>query len=189
MLTRHFFKLLLISAFFTWFATAGAQPSVKNISADYRTIEVQATDDLAKIAALSTRKSLPVLLAFTSSTCGYCEILQNSVLKPMLISGDYDHKVIIRKVVIDEVLDVVDFDGKTIPISEFTGRYKVFVTPTVLFLDHQGRELSKRMIGINTVDYYTADMDNAIDRSVKKFQQRLQKQPGQLTSTSRREQR
>ncbi len=173
-------KSLLVSIFFTAFTTAGAQPPLKNVSADYRSVKVQATDDLAKIAALSTRRSLPVLIAFTSSTCGYCEILQDAVLKPMLVSGDYDNKVIIRKVVIDEVLDVVDFDGRTVPISEFTGRYKVFVTPTVLFLDNRGRELSKRMIGINTVDYYTADMDKAIEQSIKKFRRLQHDRPGRL---------
>jgi thioredoxin-related protein len=40
--------------------------------------------------------------------------------------------------------------GKRIATTQLSSRYKVFVTPTILFLDGGGSELAERMIGINT---------------------------------------
>jgi hypothetical protein len=40
--------------------------------------------------------------------------------------------------------------GKHIATTQLSSRYKVFVTPTILFLDGGGSELAERMIGINT---------------------------------------
>ena len=87
----------------------------------------------------------------------------------MLLSGDYTHKVIIRKVVIDEETPLKDFNGKSIEVDDFVLRYNVFVTPTMVFIDPNGKELTKRMIGINTIDYFGGDVDNAIERSIKKL--------------------
>ena len=44
--------------------------------------------------------NVPVVL-FSASHCGYCTIIKEEFLKPMLLSGDYVDKVLIRKLVID----------------------------------------------------------------------------------------
>ena len=131
--------------------------------------EVQATTDLAQDARLAQKKRLPILLMFSATHCTYCELLENEILKPMLLSGDYTDKVIIRKVVIDEESSLKDFNGKKIETDDFVLRYNVIVTPTMVFIDQNGKELTKRMIGINTIDYFGGDVDNAIERSLKKL--------------------
>jgi len=130
--------------------------------------EVIEIHDLEADARTAGARSLPILLAFTSSTCGYCGQLEEWFLKPMLISGDYDDKVLIRKVRIDNDGVLVDFDGGRIDGGRLASRYQVTVVPTVLFLDPQGRELTDRMVGINTLEFYGGYLDQNIDTALSR---------------------
>ncbi|MCK5361468.1 MAG: thioredoxin fold domain-containing protein, partial [Gammaproteobacteria bacterium] len=99
----------------------------------------------------------------SQADCPYCELLKREILEPMLISGEYDGRVLIRELLIDSELPVRDFDGQAIAPDALAQRYRARLTPTVLFLDDRGRELTKPMIGINTVDFYGYYLDAAID--------------------------
>ncbi len=135
-------------------------------------VQVQTVTDLQRLGLLARRKRLPVMLVFAAEHCGYCELLENEILRPMLISGDYRNKVIIRKVMIDSGETLTDFDGTRISADRFAVRHDIFVTPTTLFVDHDGRELAKRMLGINTIEFYAGDVDKAIDRSLRMLRTR-----------------
>lgn len=132
--------------------------------------EVIATTRLDKVAEDSKNSRLPILLVFSSDTCPYCKLQEDEILKPMQISGDYDNKVIIRKVLVPQELELVDFRGKTISMDDFVDHYGVQVTPTILFLDQNGTELVQRLVGINTVEMFGRDVDGAIELSLKKLQ-------------------
>lgn len=131
--------------------------------------KVIATTRLDKVAAISATRRLPVLLVFSSNECPYCKLQEEEILKPMLISGEYDDKVIIRKVLIDEEVELVNFKGEHVSVDDFVSHYRVYVVPTIVFLDHRGRELAKRLIGINTIEMFGGDVDEAIDLSLKKL--------------------
>jgi hypothetical protein len=64
---------------------------------------------------------------------------------------------------IDSALPLRDFDGQSVAPDALASRYRTRLTPTVLFLDDRGRELTERIIGINTVDFYGYYLDAAID--------------------------
>lgn len=132
-------------------------------------INVVASTRLDNVGATSKSLSLPVLLVFFSTSCPYCKMLEDEILRPMLISGDYENKVIIRKLLIDKEHELVDFNGKLVDMGNFVTRHNVHVVPTMLFLDHNGKELAKRLIGINTIEMFGGDVDNAIELSLKKL--------------------
>lgn len=131
-----------------------------------KTVEIPEVADLSREAALSKEKKLPILLMFAAEYCHYCQQVEEDFLKPMLLSGDYDDKVIIRRLHIDQLGDLRDFDGNVVAIPEFTARYGISVTPTLLFLDHQGRQLTDRIVGIGTPDFFGGYLDAAIDASL-----------------------
>ena len=133
--------------------------------------DVKTTDDFTQIAKISKARALPILMVFSSTGCAYCVLLENDFLRPMLISGDYTDKVIIRKVVIDQVGSVRDFNGKRILSNAIVGKYNISVTPTILFLDSHGHELTKRMVGVGTVDFFGGFLDQAIDQSYRRLHQ------------------
>lgn len=131
---------------------------------------VPVTHDLQADGQRSEQRSLPIMLVFTAPGCSYCKLLKRDFLKPMLRSGDYANKVLIREVKIEAGQSVVDFAGKSVSTSALAQRYHVRVTPTVLFLDGQGRELAKPMVGINSVDFYGSYLDQSIDVARSKLQ-------------------
>jgi thioredoxin-related protein len=118
--------------------------------------------DFTRVAQQSAEKRIPLVLMFSSDYCAYCVRLENDFLVPMQISGDYEHRAIIRKVKIDYGNTVRDFDGKRIDADEFAVRYNVSVTPTVVFLDHQGNQLAPKQVGLTTPDFYGGYLDESI---------------------------
>ena len=65
--------------------------------------------DLVADAALAREQRIPILLVFTREDCGYCELLKRTVILPMIISGEYRDRVVIREVIVDDPADLRDF--------------------------------------------------------------------------------
>ena len=124
---------------------------------------VSHAENFAALGDRARSGHMPILLVVSQEDCPYCELLKREILEPMLISGEYDGRVLIRELLIDSALPVRDFDGQAITPDALAQRYRARLTPTVLFLDDRGRELTKPMIGINTVDFYGYYLDAAID--------------------------
>ena len=107
-----------------------------------------------------------MLLVIVSRTdCGYCQVLKREFIRPMLISGNYTDKVLIRELLLDKDTSITDFDGTRTTASMIAQRYDEWLTPTVLFLSPSGDELTPRRRGINTVEYYGYYLDKAIDQA------------------------
>lgn len=133
---------------------------------------VPSTQDLVKDAAFAREQNIPLILVFSAEDCDYCKLLEQEILDPMYISRDYDNKAVIRRVMIDSHLGLLDFTGSTIDADAFAKRLGVKVTPTVLFVDTHGKELAPRILGVNTIEMYSAYMDQAIDLSYQEMQNR-----------------
>lgn len=126
-------------------------------------VMVEEIRDFTRVAGDSDERRLPILLMFSANYCSYCVRLEEEFLKPMLRSGDYGDKVLIRKMKIDGYGSVRDFDGRQIPVEAFTGRYHISVTPTVVFLDGSGAQLAPKRVGLSTPDFYGGYLDQSID--------------------------
>ncbi|MEE9492779.1 MAG: thioredoxin fold domain-containing protein [Gammaproteobacteria bacterium] len=126
---------------------------------------LQSVDNLQKTGSRVRRQCMPILLEFSASYCEFCESLEENFLKPMLRNRDYDERVIIRQVSLDSARNITGFDGKRLTVKQFARRYRVFVTPTVLFVNDKGKELAERMVGINTLDMYGGYLDANIEEA------------------------
>lgn len=127
------------------------------------------TQDLHADSQLAKQRHLPLLIIFSQDYCSFCEKLKDEIIQPMLISGDYEDKVIIRELLIDSSQDIVDFHGDRINPGDIFSRYQLYVTPSLLLLDSNGNELAERQIGINTIDYYGYYLDEAIKTALIKL--------------------
>lgn len=121
--------------------------------------------DFAALAKSMRADTKPLILAVDAEHCHYCARLQADHLDPMIGSEDYQH-VLIRSIELDGGYDITDFDGQTIAASALIQRYKVRLTPTLLFLNADGKEVAKRMLGYNTPEWYGAYLDRAIAKAV-----------------------
>jgi len=114
-------------------------------------------------------KNIPIMVLMSSVHCDYCKFIKREFLVPMIISGDYKDKVIIR-VVEDDISDeVIDFNGDLIEAGNFSDRYKINFTPTAILIDYQGNELSNRIIGLESEEYYGSLIDESISHSLIKI--------------------
>jgi len=129
---------------------------------DATSVVIPEITDLRKEAALARDKRLPILVMFSSDYCPYCKVMKSDFLKPMMFSGDYEQKILFRVLELRAGADVIDFDGKKVNAWEFAGRYKVQVTPTLVFLDFQGKQMAPKMVGLTTPDFFGGYLDDAI---------------------------
>ena len=140
-----------------------------NGSAFARDYVIPETRDLYADARLAAEKNVPLLVMFAMEDCGYCEQVKQDFLIPMLRSGDYTDKVLMRIVRVDDYSYVKDFDGQERPGDSIATRFRAYVVPTVIFVDKDGKQLSPRLLGITTPDFYGGDLDNAINESLRKL--------------------
>lgn len=166
------------SAFFIWPILFGLMACLLILSAARAQIdEVEALPpvhlpvftDLQAVAEDARERRVPILIMFSMDECGYCIVVEEEFLKPMLRSGAYEDRVIIGMVKYDGVNSVRDFDGEMIAVGDLATRYGAPVTPTVIFVSPDGQELSPKVIGMTTVHFYGGDLDNGIDQSLQRM--------------------
>lgn len=136
-----------------------------------------------QLAKTMKEKSLGLLLMLHAEHCPYCKLMEDEILSPMVKSGEYDKKVLIRKLQIDEARDIINFSGDTVEPSYFSDKYNAHITPTLVFLDYQGNERVTQMVGINTVEMFGGYLDIEIDKLTKELltEKQNSKNTAQLT--------
>ena len=71
----------------------------------------------------------------------------------------------VREFNIDVGGKITDFDGEPIRARMFVSRYKVFATPTAVFVDANGEIISPPIVGYNDQAQYTERMDEALNNA------------------------
>jgi len=132
-------------------------------------VEIEPARDLAREAGRAGQGCRPLLLEFAAESCEYCALLEEEILKPLLRNRDYDSRVLIRRVILDDGSELTGFDGKPLSSADLADDYDVFVTPTLVFVDSRGRELAERMVGVTTLEMYGGYLDRALDRAAEKL--------------------
>lgn len=148
----------------------GAVESANDGADDGADVEVIAVTDLQQLGQEALERNIPIVMMLSAEFCSWCLKLEEEHFKPMLRSGDYEDRALIRQFKIDDMVDVRDFDGKMVSPDEINSRYGAFVTPTVIYLDGHGSELTKKMVGLSTGHYYGSYVDMSIDESLDMLQ-------------------
>lgn len=132
-------------------------------------VTIVETTDFEALGREAKRRNLPILLMFSADHCPYCVRVKEEFLKPMLRSGDYDDRVVIRRIELGVYDRIRDFDGSEIYRADLSGRYSIWVTPTLVYLDHTGKQLAEKMVGLTTPDFYGGYIDMAIETARDKL--------------------
>ncbi|MGM0595331.1 MAG: thioredoxin family protein [Pseudomonadota bacterium] len=143
--------------------------TIASISAAFAADEVKVHEvkDFSRVGEVAAEKRVPIVLMFSAGHCTYCHRVENEFLRPMLMSGDYEDKALIRKVKIDQYSKTLrDFSGEKISPAEFAERYDIKVTPTVVFINGDGMELAKKRVGLTTPDFYGGYLDKSINQAL-----------------------
>ena len=133
-------------------------------------ISLRADDvvNLKEIGNEAEERNLPIMLLFVDSDCDDCVTINEEVIGPMIISGDYKDKVIIQFINLDED-KIIDFNGKESDVDRIANRYKLELTPTVSFVDEKGIEFVEPISGVSNLDYYGSLLDESIEKALRKL--------------------
>ena len=71
-----------------------------------------------------------------------------------------------RKIDVEGFSEIKDFDGKSVTAAQLAKTWGVDVTPTLIFLNGQNQEVSERIVGVNSLDYFGGLVDNAIEHGL-----------------------
>lgn len=132
------------------------------VAANERGAGMVPATDLRDEARIARERGLVLMLEFSSAYCGYCRKLETLFLLPMQRNPSYDDKVLIRSVSLDAYETLVDFEGRSVDTRDFAARYGVTLTPTLVFLDADGGQLSEKLVGIWSEDFYGGFIDSRI---------------------------
>lgn len=148
---------------------AGALLAPRGALGAPKTGKLATTHDLQADARIAARDRRPILLLVSQEECPFCWQIKREILDPMVLSGDYDDRLLMREMFIDEGFLLRDFQGREVAGGDFALRYGVSLTPTLLFLDPRGRELTDKMVGIQTPEMYFLYVDAAITEAVERM--------------------
>ncbi len=130
-------------------------------------VTVPEITDLHEDVQTMLQHKRPMIVEVSAEDCPYCRLIEESVLYPMILSGEYEETVLLRKIDINGYTDIKNFSGESITHSQFAEQYGVSLTPTVLFLDAYGNEIAPRMLGVPNIDFYGAYVDINIEAARK----------------------
>lgn len=156
--------LLIMMALFSF--CADAEDSERPGDDRYELVEAH---DFSRDAVLSRHNKMPILLLVSQTHCPFCVQIKKEILGPMVNSGEYLKRLLIREIFIDLGGTVRDFNGKVLANSDFALGYKVYLTPTLLFLDADGNELVERIVGIQTPELFFFYVDRAVEEAIAAF--------------------
>jgi len=127
-------------------------------------IMIQASDLRAE-SLLAKEKELILVIEFSAEDCGYCRKLEDLFLLPMQRNAEYGDKILLRKVSLSEFDSLIDFNGRSVSTNEFAAQYDVALTPTLVFLNADGVEMSEKLVGIWSEDFFGGFIDSRIDEA------------------------
>ncbi len=118
------------------------------------------------------KQKTPILIMFSIPDCGYCKKIKEDVLSPMAEMPEYQKKIIIRHIDAQSFDEINNFYNEEVSHNEFAFKYAVNFFPTVILVDNYGATLGK-IVGVPSDEYYWTDLDEVIEKSIKKLHQRM----------------
>ncbi len=128
---------------------------------------IQDVNNLQQDGKLSAMNKQPIFLYVAATDCPYCRRLEKDILKPMLKSGEYQSRLVMRKILWEGTNILKDFNGNEILPESFLLKYNIMATPTILFLDRHGNEIANRITGYRSADLYWYYLDTSVDKAVE----------------------
>lgn len=115
---------------------------------------------LGEELAAALRQGQPLVVMVSLEGCIFCKMARQSHLAPMHRNGQPIVQVDMRS-----AQPVTDFDGRQTTHDELARRWKISITPTLLFFGPRGREVAERMEGAYQPDFYGPYLEDRLNRS------------------------
>ena len=145
---------------------AGAGAAARQLR---RRASLPPAENLAADAAAAAGRRVPILLFFDRDDCPYCERALREFLVPMAGDPAWRDRAIFRQVEIDRATPLVDFAGGATTHQALAARYRASLAPTVVVVDARGEPTGDPLVGVLTVDFYGAYLEDAVNAGLRKL--------------------
>jgi len=122
-----------------------------------RAATLPAAQSLPDELSRALKNKQPLIVMVSLDGCVFCRQARQSHLSPMALAGSTIVQVDMRS-----NQPVLDFAGKLTTHDEMTRRWKVSITPTLLFFGPGGKEVASRMEGAYLPDFYGSYLDERL---------------------------
>lgn len=129
--------------------------------------DIPAVDNLALAAQSSKQQGVPTVVFVSREACPYCRTLRDELLLPMQRADKFENRALLVEVSLDRAEPLTGFDEQPTTAQAFGDVYQAQITPTLLFLDPQGREISSRIVGISNLELYGYYLQESIDSALQ----------------------
>jgi hypothetical protein len=135
--------------------------------------------DARQDSAVAQRAGHPLVILFSMPGCSYCPEVRDNYLLPLAreAAARPGSAPLAREVDITSQDSLIDFDGKAVESRQFSRRYQVKATPTVVFLDEHGQPLVQALVGSGMAGFYGAYLDSALETARQRISQGAGKTP------------
>jgi len=118
----------------------------------------------------------PLVVYVSRSDCTFCRAFEADVLAPLIKSKVFADKAQFRELMMDK-----DHDA-----SRLAQRLDVHVTPTLIFLDGDGCEVSRRILGYNRNEFFGYYLEKAVTQAIERTRSHGHLQPGRVNILERK---
>lgn len=130
--------------------------------------DLPAAENLQAEARQAAHNGAPLIVIYSRKDCKYCETVKRDYLQPLSQNPRYRDKIVIRQVNQDgETQNLSDFKGAATTHARFAASEKIKLVPVVAFYGPDGRKLADPIIGARLPDFYSSNLDDAIEQSSK----------------------
>ncbi len=123
---------------------------------------VPSVTNLAALAETAAENNSLILIEYSTPGCDFCEVLEEEVIAPLLLSPGVGERLLVRRVSIDSYSGITGFDGRRYSAAEFSNRHGVDLYPSLLFFNARGEEVAERIVGVTTLDYVQQRLDSVL---------------------------
>ena len=128
--------------------------------------ELRMANDLHGLGRESNLRKIPVVLFFSSVHCEYCDLVRDEFLNHLSTDPEFMNKLLLREVRMDSIRPLLDFSRQSISHAAFTEQRAIELVPTIQFTDGMGDILIEDIVGVTTLGFYGAYLEQAIEQSL-----------------------
>lgn len=132
--------------------------------------QLKEATDFSVLSAQSKKDHLPIAIYFNMTKINASKRLKDMAILPMIENGILDGYVHMVQVTVDaEDEKIKDFYGEPVKPKFFQEMYNVTSIPSIVFVDADGNEISKRMTNSGAYDYVPYYLKQRINQALKEL--------------------
>lgn len=127
-------------------------------------VKLETATDLQSLGKANPNEVIVLLVS--QDGCAFCVTVKEDFLKPLLQTADAPP---IQVLDLSNPTPVINFDGSTGSAEQVAKSLGGRFTPTILFVDGKGETRAKKIVGVNTPEFYGFYIDEAIKSARNSF--------------------